>query len=82
MMLGNMRLAHGLYGSNEPTLAPDKRELGDALAQAVDRLPPNIYKEEAKRESQTVAQQQVVPAPNYIKPNAYCVHEDGRHVHQ
>jgi N12 class adenine-specific DNA methylase/SAM-dependent methyltransferase len=78
MMLGKMRLARGMYRNGEPVLAPDHRELGEALTQAVARLPQNIYRVEAKIESQMVAQPQVVPAPDYIKPNAYCVHEDGR----
>src|SRR5579859_7599785 len=43
MMLGQMRLAGGMYGGNEPTLEPDGRNLGDALAQAVERLPQDIY---------------------------------------
>ena len=78
LMLGAMRLARGMYRDGEPVLVPDERELSNALAQAVVRLPQNIYQVDAKKESQMVAQPQVVPAPDYIKPNAYCVHEDGR----
>ena len=78
MMLGQMRLARGLYRNDEPTLEPDARDLSEALTQAIEKLPQNIYRVEAKIESQMVAQPQVVPAPDYIKPNAYCVHEDGR----
>jgi hypothetical protein len=62
----------------QPVLEPDHRELGEAPSQAVARLPQNIYREKTKMESKMVAQPQVVPAPDYIKPNAYCVHEDGR----
>ena len=43
MMLGKMRLARGMYRDGEPVLAPDDRDLGEALAQAVARLPQNIY---------------------------------------
>ena len=43
MMLGKMRLARGMYRDGEPVLEPDDRELGEALAQAVARLPQNIY---------------------------------------
>ena len=43
MMLGRMRLAHGMYQGNELVLAPDGRDLGEALAQAIARLPQNIY---------------------------------------
>ena len=77
MMLGKMRLARGMYRDDEPVLAPDDRDLGEALTQAVARLPQNIY------EAQTAirlkkAFDPAIPAPDYIKPNAYCVHEDGR----
>jgi N12 class adenine-specific DNA methylase len=77
MMLGQMRLGRGLYANDEPTLKPDERDLGEALAQAVEKLPQNIY--EALK--QPVARQTTdvnVPAPDYIKPNAFCVHVDGR----
>ena len=39
MMLGKMRLARGMYRDGEPVLVPDDRDLGEALAQAVARLP-------------------------------------------
>jgi N12 class adenine-specific DNA methylase len=77
MMLGKMRLARGLYRHDEPTLVSDGRDLGEALAQAVEKLPQNIY----EAESQPAARQKFdvnVPAPDYIKPNAFCVHVDGR----
>ncbi len=35
MMLGRMRLSGRMYRDNEPTLESDKRDLGEALAQAV-----------------------------------------------
>ncbi len=38
MMLGAMRLGRGLYSNDEPTLEPDERDLGEALAQAVERI--------------------------------------------
>ena len=78
MMLGKMQLKRGMYRDDEPVLTPDDRELGAALAQAVARLPQNIYTVAAKVRSQMVAQPQVVPAPDFVKPNAYCVHDDGR----
>ncbi|HUA64281.1 MAG TPA: methyltransferase domain-containing protein, partial [Alphaproteobacteria bacterium] len=77
MMLGQMRLARGLYRNDEPTLESDGRDLDIALAQAVERLPRNIYEER----QQPVLRQAVevnIPAPDFIKPNAFCVHEDGR----
>ncbi|MGA9450271.1 MAG: methyltransferase domain-containing protein, partial [Verrucomicrobiia bacterium] len=67
MMLGQMRLARGMYRDNEPVLAPDDRDLGEALAQAVARLPQNIY----EVQTQSVAKKTfdpAIPAPDYIKP--------------
>jgi N12 class adenine-specific DNA methylase len=77
MMLGKMRLARGMYRDGEPVLAPDDRDLGEALAQTVARLPQSIY----EVQTQSIAKKAfdpAIPAPDYIKPNAYCVHEDGR----
>jgi N12 class adenine-specific DNA methylase len=75
MMLGQMRLARGMYRDGEPVLVPDDRELGEALAQAVARLPQNIYEGQSTVEKTF---DPAIPAPDYIKPNAYCIHEDGR----
>jgi N12 class adenine-specific DNA methylase len=77
MMLGAMRLGRGLYRNDEPRLEPDGRDLGEALAQAVKRLPQNIYQVQdvpALTHSSSLS----IPAPDFIKPNAYCVHPDGR----
>ena len=74
MMLGTMRLAGRMYRDNEPTLEPDGRDLGEALAQAIERLPQNI----CQAQSQQVTEpefDQTVPAPDYVKPNAYCIHD-------
>jgi N12 class adenine-specific DNA methylase len=74
MMLGQMRLAGRMYRDNEPPLEPDGRDLTEALQQAVERLPQNIY----QARNQQVAEptlEQTIPAPDYIKPNAYCLHD-------
>jgi N12 class adenine-specific DNA methylase len=77
MMLGKMRLARGMYRDGEPVLVPDGRNFEEALAQAVERLPQNIYQAEKPRVAARVSDVNI-PAPDYIKPNAFCVHEDGR----
>ncbi len=77
MMLGKMRLARGLYRNDEPTLEPEARDLGEALAQAIEKLPQNIYEAQNQQATKKVSDLSI-PAPDYIKPNAYCVHEDGR----
>jgi N12 class adenine-specific DNA methylase len=77
MMLGTMRVGRGLYRNDEPFLEPDERDLSAALAQAVERLPQNIY-EAQKPEAVRQIFEVNIPAPDFIKPNAYCIHSDGR----
>jgi hypothetical protein len=77
MMLGTMRLKRGMYQEGEPVLAPDDRDFGVALAEAVTRLPQNVYRAETKSVVEKTFDP-AIPAPDYIKPNAYCVHGDGR----
>jgi N12 class adenine-specific DNA methylase len=77
MMLGKMRLTRGMYRDGEPTLAPDGRDLEKKLAQAIEQLPQNIYQAENQKTAARVLDVNI-PAPDYIKPNAFCLHEDGR----
>jgi N12 class adenine-specific DNA methylase/prefoldin subunit 5 len=74
MMLGQMRLSGRMYRDNEPTLESDKRDLGEALVQAVARLPQNIYESQAHQATEPTFDQ-TVPAPDFVKPNAYCLHD-------
>lgn len=74
MMLGQLRLAGRMYRDNEPTLEPDSRDLGDALKQAVERLPQGIYQSPSQQVAEPTVEQ-TIPAPDYIKPNAYCLHD-------
>jgi N12 class adenine-specific DNA methylase len=74
MMLGQMRLGGGMYGGNEPTLEPDGRNLRDALGEAVERLPQNIYQAHAQQVAEPTLDQ-TIPAPDFVKPNAYCLHD-------
>ena len=74
LMLGRMRLAGRMYRDNEPTLESDKRDLGEALAQAVARLPQNIYEPQSHQVAEPTLDQ-TIPAPDYVKPNAYCLHD-------
>jgi N12 class adenine-specific DNA methylase len=77
MMLGTMRLARGMYRDDEPVLLSDDRDLGEALAQAIERLPQNIYHEEKQQVAVRVSETSI-PAPDFVKPDAFCIHEDGR----
>ena len=74
MMLGRMRLSGRMYRDNEPTLESDKRDLGEALVQAVERLPQNIYRAHAQQVTEPTLEQ-TIPAPDFVKPNAYCLHD-------
>lgn len=74
MMLGRMRLSGRMYRDNEPTLESDKRDLGEALTQAVAQLPQNIYESQTHQVAEPTFDQ-TVPAPDYVKPNAYCLHD-------
>jgi len=77
LMLGHLQLRRGMYGSDEPTLIGDGSVLEDALAGAVTELPQDVYQAE-RIESPRLKAKQTAPVPDYIKPNAYCVHDDGR----
>jgi hypothetical protein len=72
MMLGEMRLAGRMYQRGEPTLEGNGRDLTEQLKEAVTRLPVNVFH---ARQVQTVstATEQSYPAPEEVKPNAYCI---------
>jgi N12 class adenine-specific DNA methylase len=74
MMLGKLRLDHGMYGGNEPTLEPDGRQLSDALAGAIEKLPQGIYQVVSHKVAEP-SLEEAIPAPDFIKPNAFCLHE-------
>ncbi len=74
MMLGHLQLTGSMYRENEPTLEGDGRVLGDALATAIIELPSGIY--HAQRiEVAELLTEQTIPAPDLVKPNAYCIHD-------
>ncbi|MCI0746692.1 MAG: DEAD/DEAH box helicase family protein [Verrucomicrobia subdivision 3 bacterium] len=74
MMLGRMRLTGRMYRDNEPTLEADGRSLGEALAQAVERLPEGVYQVHAHQIAEPTIEE-TIPAPDFVKPNAFCLHE-------
>ena len=74
MMLGRLRLDGGMYRGNEPTLEPDGRKLADALAEAVEKLPHDIYQAQAHKVAEPTLEE-TIPAPDFVKPNAYCLHD-------
>lgn len=74
MMLGQMRLTGRMYRDNEPTLEADGRSLGEALAQAVERLPQGVYQAHSHQIAEPTIEE-TIPAPDFVKPNAFCLHE-------
>ena len=68
-----MRLVRGMYQDGEPVLVPDGRDLSAAITEGEFRLPRDIY--QSKQTGGATAR--LLP-PDHIKPNAFCVHEDGR----
>src|SRR5579862_7332720 len=74
LMLGHLQLTGRMYRDNEPTLEGDGRVLGDALAEAIPALPAGIYRAQRVELTEPTTEQ-TIPAPDFIKPNAYCVHD-------
>ena len=74
MMLGHLQLTGSMYRENEPTLEGDGRVLGDALATAILELPAGIYRAQRIEVAEPTTEQPI-PAPDFVKPNAYCVHD-------
>jgi SAM-dependent methyltransferase len=72
MMLGHLQLSGRMYRDNEPTLEGDGRVLADALGAAMPELPAGIYRAQRVEVAESV---QTIPAPDFVKPNAYCIHD-------
>ena len=81
MMLGVMRHAGTMYRANEPTLAPDDRELAVALREAAAFLPEGVIRPETPRVGPAAAapsREAEILAPGHVKENAFTTLEDGR----
>ena len=75
MMLGIMRNEGTMYRGNEAALVPDGRDLGDAMRTAIATLPRGIYR--PRDQVQTLTAREPILAPDYVKQNAFVIHEDG-----
>lgn len=73
MMLGDMRLEGRMYRRNEPTLVTNGRDLSEQLAIAVARLPANVFRTRERIETPALLVEQIFPAPDEVKPNAYTL---------
>jgi N12 class adenine-specific DNA methylase/adenine-specific DNA methylase len=74
MMLGKMRLTGRMYRDREPTLESDGRDLAEVLRGVFEHFPQNIYQTQSQQVVEPTLEQ-AIPAPDYIKPNAYCLHD-------
>ena len=72
MMLGEMRLEGRMYARGEPTLAGNGRDLAGQLAEAVARLPENVFQPE-RRVIVPLRAERTIPAPEQVKPHAYAL---------
>jgi adenine-specific DNA methylase len=72
MMLGEMRLEGKMYARNEPTLVRNGQDLTEALARAIVSLPSSIF-EPVETQVQAPMVEDLFPAPEHIKPNAYTL---------
>jgi N12 class adenine-specific DNA methylase len=75
MMLGEMRLAGRMYRDHEPSLISNGRDLADQLTEAIARFPRNIFSLLPSRVAEP-GLEQVFPAPEDVKPNAYTLVHD------
>ncbi len=75
MMLGVMREDGKMYRGNEAALVPDGRDLGDAMRSAIATLPRGVYR--TREQAQSVTAREPILAPDYVKQNAFVIHEDG-----
>jgi N12 class adenine-specific DNA methylase len=72
MMLGEMRLEGKMYARAEPTLVGNGVPLEESLAQAVARLPADVFRSQsAPVNNDPLAH--TFPAPEHVKPNAYTL---------
>jgi hypothetical protein len=74
MMLGQMRLGGGCIATTSRRLNRTAATCATLSAQAVERLPQNIYQAHAQQVAEPTLDQ-TIPAPDFVKPNAYCLHD-------
>jgi len=72
MMLGEMRLSGRMYGRSEPTLEANGEDLKQQLQEVIARLPEKVFRAQQRDSSESIAEL-TYPAPEEIKPNAFCI---------
>ena len=72
MLLGTMKMGVSMYGSeNETYLEADERTLSDALSQAIQNLPKNIFQKQENTE--TLEDDEFLPADYNIRNYCYTI---------
>jgi len=75
LMLGEMRLEGRMYQRNEPTLVGRGDDLADQLTQAIALFPKSVF-QPLNNTVRAPVTEQIFPAPEDIKPNAYALIND------
>lgn len=72
MLLGTMKMGVSMYGSEDETyLAPDDRTLSEALSQAIQNLPKDIYQKQV--EIAEIKDEDFLPADYNIRNYCYTI---------
>lgn len=79
MLLGTMKMGVSMYGSEDETyLAPDERTLSDALQQAIQNLPKDIYQKQV--EVAEIKDEDFLPADYNIRNYCYTIINDNLYM--
>ena len=79
MLLGTMKMGVSMYGSEDETyLAPDERTLSEALSQAIQNLPKDIYQKQV--EIAEIKDEDFFPADYNIRNYCYTIINDNLYM--
>ena len=79
MLLGTMKMGVSMYGSDDETyLAPDDRPLSEALQQAIQNLPKDIYEKQV--EVAEIKDEDFLPADYNIRNYCYTIINDNLYM--
>lgn len=79
MLLGTMKMGVSMYGSEDETyLAPDDRTLNEALSQAIQNLPKDIYQKQV--EIAEIKDEDFLPADYKIRNYCYAIINDNLYM--
>ncbi|MFQ5458186.1 MAG: N-6 DNA methylase, partial [Myxococcota bacterium] len=76
MMLGTMSLEGTQYRAGEQALVSDGRDLGQALGEAVEKLPEGVVGVEQHEATRPYVEAATIPAPGDVKDEGFVFHGD------